>query len=618
MLLSWGASNLCAGGYHTCSEPGRNSELPITLSKRGPESRLLAAVAFLDVVNYTAMMAEAEARTHVSWTRLREDVIQPAIAEHGGVNVKSTGDGLLARFGSALDAVEWADRVQQAIRNAQDRRGHDAPAIEVRIAIHIGDVISAGGDIFGDCVNYAARLLEHAGPGRVIMSQAVYDLVRTSAGARARDLGLIRLKSYGQPARLFEMQPHEPALAGPVKPGAALPSIAVLPLVNLSLEEPDDYFADGVVEDVVVSLSAIGDLLVVSRASSLTFRGLVTDPRDVGRALGVRYVLMGTLRRSPRLIRVGWQLCSAEDGLALWSEKVEVTPGELFEMQDRIVTKIAVGIAPKVRAVELRQAMRKRPENFTAYDHMLRGLHLLHRLEPDSLQHAYECLQHAMREDPFYAMPFAWAAWWQVLAVGQAVSPDPALAIETAGKLAARAVELDGTNALALAIYGHVKSYLSHQYEIGLQYVDRAIQAGPSHSLAWTFSSCSLAYTGRGEQAVAHAEHALRLSPLDQNIFFLHSNLCLAHYVNGNFAEAARWGQMSQSENPRFSAGYRLLAASLVGSGEIEPARAAAQRMLEIEPGFSLAAYRSTRQPFRDPAVVAPFLERLSAAGLPE
>jgi adenylate cyclase len=287
-------------------------------------------------------------------------------------------------------------------------------------------------------------------------------------------------------------------------------------------------------------------------------------------------------------------------------------------MQDRIVGKIAVGIAPKVRAAELRRAMRKRPESFTAYDHMLRGLHILHGLDAQSQQRAYECLENAMREDPFYAMPFAWAAWCQVLAVGQATASDPAAAIELAGRLAGHAIELDARNALALAIYGHVKSYLAHHYEIGLQYLERAIEAGPSNALAWTLSAASLAYVGQGEQAVAHAKHAVRLSPLDQNIFFLHSNLCLAHYSHGDYDEAVRWGEICRSENPRFSAGFRLLSASLVALGEIERARVTASQMLSIEPNFSLAVYARTRQPFRDPEAGVLMIERLRIAGLPD
>ena len=588
-----------------------------TLIAAGPERRNLAVVAFLDVVNYTAMMAEQEARTHALWMSLLEELIYPSIAEHDGVAVKSLGDGVLARFGSALNAVEWADRLQQATRARQTSLEQVMPYIELRVSIHSGEVILTPTDVFGECVNFAARILEHASPGGVVMSQAVYDMVRTSAGARAKDIGFHKLKSYDRPVRLYQLEPEVPTTSRRKTPASSAPSIAILPLTEVGPNRPDDYFAEGVVEDVVVSLAGLGDMLVVSRGSTLSFRGVDADPREVGRVLGVQYVVTGTLQRRPDLIRVSWQLCTTDNGIALWTATAEAAPNDLFALQDRIVTRIVAGIAPKVRASELRRIMRKRPESFNAYDHMLRGLHLLHRLELGDNQSAYECFEAAMTEDPTFGMPFAWAAFSQVLAVGQGVAADPAAAIEKAGSLSSRAIELDGSNALALAIYGHVKSYLLHQYEIGLQYLDRALAAGPSNPSAWTFSALSLAYTGYCEQAVIHARHALRLSPLDQNIFFLHSNLCLALYGAGELAEAARWGRLCLEENPRFSANMRLLAASLVGLGEVVEAKLVAAQMLSIEPRFSVARWSRTLQPFRDPAVASLYAERLLQAGLP-
>jgi adenylate cyclase len=586
-----------------------------TLIAAGPERRSLAVVAFLDVVNYTAMMAEQEARTHALWMSLLEELIHPSIAEHDGVAVKSLGDGVLARFGSALHAVEWADRLQQATRARQASLEQVMPYIELRISIHVGEIILTPIDVFGECVNFAARILEHASPGGVVMSQAIYDMVRTSAGARAKDIGLHKLKSYDRPVRLYQLEPEAPSRRK--TPASSVPSIAILPLTDVGPNSPDGYFAEGVVEDVVVSLAGLGDMLVVSRGSTLGFRGVDADPREVGRVLGVQYVVSGTLQRRPNLIRVSWQLCATDSGIALWTETAEAAPDDLFELQDRIVARIVAGIAPKVRASELRRIMRKRPESFNAYDHMLRGLHLMHRLELGDHHSAYECFEAAMTEDPSFGMPFAWAAFSQVLSVGQGVAADPGAAIEKAGNLASRAIELDGSNALALAIYGHVKSYLLHQYEIGLQYLDRALAAGPSNPSAWTFSALSLAYTGHCEQAVTHARHALRLSPLDQNIFFFHSNLCLAHYGAGDFAEAARWGRLCLEENPRFSANMRLLAASLVGLGAVEEAKAVAAQMLSIEPQFSVAKWSRTLQPFRDPAIARLYAERLLQAGLP-
>lgn len=586
-----------------------------------PGKRVLIAVAFADVVNYSAMMAFDEAQTYTEWMAVLGTIVRPQAEQHGGVVVKSTGDGVLARFGSALDAVRWAAKVQQAVRK---RHGDGASPeggvsrVELRISIHIGDVIMTDDDIFGDGVNVAARLLEHAAPGGVIMSEAVHDLVRGSGDAPAVDLGFRNLKSFERPVRTYQLQPSRVEARPRPGPDGSMPSLAVLPLTNLSGDPADDYFADGVVEDVIVSLAGLGELMVISRASTLMFRGRVADPREVGRALGVRYVLMGTLRRSPRAIRIGWQLCDANDGMVIWSEAAEAPSGELFDMQERIVIKVASGIVPKVRVAELRRAMRKRPESFTAYDHTLRAMHSLLALGSDEFARARTSLDAAMAEDPFFAMPFAWAAWWHMMTVGQGHTADTSQHLEQAAALAGRAVELDSNNALALSIYGHIKSFLYHQYDAGLLYLERALIVGPSSPLAWTFSAASLAYTGQGARAVQQAERSLRLSPFDRAIFFMHSNLCLANYANETFAEAVTWGRRSEAENPLFTANYRLLAGSLVASGELGEARQVAARMLALEPGFKVSEWARTRQPFRDPAAGRLYAERLLAAGFPK
>ena len=587
-----------------------------------PARRILAAVAFADVVNYSGMMAADEAGTYVQWTEVLDTVVRQQAGRRWGVIVKCTGDGVLARFASALDAVEWGIEVQRSLQErhhpgAEPAKG-DALQIELRISVHIGDLIATNDDIFGDAVNVAARLLEHAAPGGVIMSEAVHDLVRGSAGATALDLGFRNLKSFERPMRLYQLLPRQGEAGRRPGPEGLMPSIAVLPLTNLSGDPSDDYFADGVVEDVIVSLAGLGELTVVSRASTLMFRGRLNDPREVGRALGVRYVLMGTLRRSSGAIRIGWQLCDANDGTAIWSEVAEVPPGELFEMQDRIIIKVAAGIVPKVRASEMRRAMRKRPENFTAYDHTLRAMHLMLALESDQFARAGNFFQAAIAEDPLFAMPFAWAAWWHMMAVGQGHAADISTHFEQGAAMAARAVELDSGNALALSICGHMKSFLFHQYDAGLRYLEQALAVSPSNPWAWTFSAASLAYVGQGARAVQHGERSLRLSPFDRTIFFLQSNLCLAHYANGTFTEAVTWGRRSAAENPRFSANYRLLIGSLVANGEVEEARKVALRLLELEPGFSVRTWARTRQPFRDPDVARLYAERLLAAGLPD
>jgi adenylate cyclase len=358
--------------------------------------------------------------------------------------------------------------------------------------------------------------------------------------------------------------------------------------------------------------------MVISRGSTLAYRGRQPDPREVARAFDVRYVLMGSLRRSERLVRVSVELCDANTGASLWGERTEVAPGELFDVQDRIVGRIVAGIAPNVRAAELRGAMRKKPDNFTAYDHTLKAMHIINSLDVNSFMQAREYLNKAMEEDPNFAMPVAWAARWHSLYVGQGLSPDPDQDRARAVELAARAIELDGQNALALATYGHLRSFLFHDYDTALVYFDRALKACPNHSLAWILSSGTLSYVGRTEEAIRHAEHALRLSPSDQSLFYYYTFLNLAHYGNGTYEQAVKWGRMSLSENPLYTANHKILAAALVGLGRVQEARDVASAMMKLEPEFRISTWGRTRQPFRDGQVGARYMEHLRMAGLPD
>jgi adenylate cyclase len=583
-----------------------------------PPVRRLAAFAFVDIVGYSILMARDETRTHRRWMTILNEVIRPKAAEHRGTIVKSTGDGVLVEFPSAFNAVEWAREVQRLVHPRPEQQDA-SPQVMLRIAVHLGDIIWTEEDIYGDNVNVAARLQEYAEPGGVVMSETVYDLVRGSIGSRVSDLGVVHLKNFEKPVRVYALSLQGNGVILPDRQRlASLPSIAVLPLENVGGNPADDYFCDGIVEDITLSLAGLRELIVVSRGSTLAYRGRPADPREVGRVLGVRYVLAGTLRRSERAVRVSVELCDARSGTSLWRERAEVLPGELFDVQDHIVTRIAAGIAPNVRAAELRSAMRKRPENFTAYDYTLRALHIINSLDKDTFLQARDYLDKAMSEDPSFAMPIAWAARWHSLCVGQGWSTNPRDDAEKAVELAARAIELDRQNALALATYGHLISYLFHECDSALVYFDRALSASPSHSLAWLLSSATLGYVGRGEQAVRHAEQGLRLSPFDQSLYYYYEFLNLAHYSKGDYEGAVKWGKMSERENPRFTANYRYLAAALAALGRLDEAKEAAANLMKLEANFRLGEFERTRQPFRPAEMAARHMEHLRKAGLPE
>jgi adenylate cyclase len=586
--------------------------------------RRLAAVVFADVVGYSILMARDEERTHNSWMALLSDVVRPYAVEHGGRIVKSTGDGVLAEFPSALDAVEWGQAVQSAAiarSNQAERDADNAPTIALRLGVHLSDVIvTDDDDIHGNGVNVAARLQEHAEPGGIVLSATTLELVRGSLAAPARDLGLIQLKNFDLPIHAYALDPPiARRLRVPAIPNAGpLPSIAVLPFRAVGAEGLDDYFGDGLVEDIIISLSGLHELMVIARSSTVKYRHQEPDVREVGRALGVRYVMTGGIRRSLNRVRVSMHLFDAQSGTSLWGDTTDAALGDLFEVQDQIVRRIVAGIAPHVRAEEMRRALRKRPESFNAYDHTLRALDVMSKLDRATFGQAIGYLSQAMIEDPGFAMAAAWAARWHSINIGQGWSTDPDRDSEQALLLATRAIELDPNNALALATYGHLKSRLFRDFDAALMYFDRALAACPSNSLAWSLSALTLAYVGQADGAVRHAEHALRLSPLDNAISFYYTNLGYAHYAADNLPEAVKWTRMAAGENPMFTANLRLLAAALAGLDRRDEASRVAAAIVAQEPNFSLAQYEAKRQPFRDPEVARRLMARLRLSGLPE
>lgn len=293
-------------------------------------------------------------------------------------------------------------------------------------------------------------------------------------------------------------------------------------------------------------------------------------------------------------------------------------PDDLFDVQDQIVGRVVAGIAPHVRAVELRRTMRKRPENFTAYEHLLRALDCIHRLDKQDFLRARDFLEQAMASDPEFAMPFAWAARWYSLLSGQGWSEDLDRDAEQGIGYASRALELDPENALALATFGHMKSFLFHDYDTAVVFLERARAACPSSSLAWILSSATMSYLGRCQEAVQFAEHGLRLSPYDRSLFYPYMFLGLAHYAAGAYGEAVKWSRMSYAENALYTATLRPLAAALAALGRSDEAQQVARHLLRLEPSFTLSSYVKRRQPFCDPAIRERFFAHLRLAGFPD
>ncbi len=574
-------------------------------------------IAFGDIAGYSVLMVVDEAGTHERWITLLDTLIIPAATARAGKVVQVMGDGVLAEFAAAGAAVDWADAVHAGLRDAMEHSRADAkPPIVMRIAIHAGEVTQTGSNLFGDAVNLAARLQDQAEPGGTIISaEAAQGL---PPGLLLRPMGELALKNVSRTVEAFAVGPPPRDVllpAAPPKRGGR-PSIAVLPLRDLG--GADEHFADGLIEDIILSLSGLREVEVIARASTLRWRGRTPDPREVGWALGVRYVLDGTVRRAGGRVRVTTVLSDAETGESVWAEATNGTDGDLFAVQDALVGRVIAGIAPQVRGDVLSRAMRKRPESFTAYEHMLRGLAIFDRLERTTWPQAREAFGAAMRADANYAMPVAWAARWHSFSIGQGWAEDHAADAAAALALAEQAIALDPRNALALSTYGHLRSFLLRESEKSLVLFDRALDACPNLSLGWILSSATYSYLGQGGEALDRAERGLRLSPLDphryQHLFFLG----LAHYVAGNFEEAVRYGLQAQRENALYTATPKLLAAAYAALGRDSAAAAAAAMLREREPGFSLDRYFDGRQPFTDGAMTERYgadLRRAFGAG---
>jgi TolB-like protein len=408
-------------------------------------------------------------------------------------------------------------------------------------------------------------------------------------------------------------QPVQEMTAAVEAKSADLPSIAVLPFRNLGADKDTDYFSDGIVEDIVVSLGSLHELFVISRGSTLAFRGQDPDPREVGRALGVRYVVGGSVRRSGKRLRIFAELCDAETGTALWTDRTEAPLGDLFDIQDSYTSSFAGRIAPHIRNAELKRAMRKRPETMTAYDYVLQGLEHVHR--DSTFDRAGACFQRAIDKEPKFALPYAWSGWWRSILIRQGWSKDPAKDWILAAQMSAKAIDLDSNNALALASYGHLKSVLERDYDGGELFLESAVQACPNGPVAWVLGSFTQSYQGRGDEAIRRAEHALKLSPLDRGRFYCHLAMGLGHYVAGRYDEAVKWGKLSAAENPGFTSTLRYLAAAHTAAGEHEEAKKVAAEVVKREPNFQLRNYVI---PFRDKALNEEHRGRLREAGLPE
>lgn len=574
------------------------------------------AVLVADVVGYSRLMEGNEAETHARWRSLRVNVCGPLIVSHRGEIAKNTGDGFIALFESPNDAVNCASRLQEEVTT------HQTPVaasqrLAMRVGLHWEPVILDENDVFGSGVNIAVRLQDTAPTGGIVVSRALLQELNGRDDLKFEDLGHLHLKNLSRPIHAYAMALPGVDHVAPVNPrlSAKLPSVAVLPFSSLSSDAGHTYFAEGIAEDIVVTLSNLSELLVVSRSSTMALRSRRSSPLKIGERLGVRYLLSGNVRYGNGDLKISVELLDVATGSILWAESYQGDTARVFDVQDEIAGKIVSKIAIYIRQSEIKRAMRKPPNSLNAYDHLLKALDLLYRLDQESFTKSRALLQQACTEDHNYAAPYAFLAHWHMINIAEGWSTTIEFDIDEVLRLSQCAVDRDPCNGLALAIQGHGRAMFQRDYDQALSLFERALAVSPNNSWAWVFSSGTFGFIGDAPEGINRAEHAIRLSPIGQQAFFNYCLLAQNHYLNGAFDEAIRWSRRSLSLNPRFGNSIRILIGSLMAEERVNEAREIAHYHERILPQFTVSAY-AQRCPFAEHQA-SEYIERLRASGIP-
>lgn len=580
--------------------------------------RRLAAIAFADVVGWTHLVEQDDVAAATAWKAIQVELITPHMPAFGGRLIEVAGDAVLVEFSSAVEAVRWAIDLQQRLadRRASDRNN----PIHMRIGISIEDVIVDEHKLLGDGVNIASRVHQTANPDEVVVTQAVRDFVRNKLPIRMDDLGEQHLKHISRPVRIYRLSAGDCAVTGTerrIQPHLMWenrPTVAVLPFRSEGAEA-DPYFGDGMTEEIITSLALNRSLFVIARNSTLRFRGHRSSAGDIAGQLGVRYLLEGSVRRHGSRLRINAVLIDAGADREIWSDHYDGVDEDLFTFQDQIAASISAAIDPQVQEAEIARLRDRPTESFSAYDCVLRGLSVQYNLNDRDLALAGDSFRRAIELDPQYAQAYAHLAWWHNLRIGEGRSGNVGEDHQRAAEFSRRGVQLDPRDAWALSVAGHIHAFLSKRFSAALEMFDQALQINPSCAAAWAFSGTTLAYMGRGDEAMARVRNALRLSPFDRLSFWFCTTNGIASIVAERYDEAVSWLGKAQRLNPRYRATARMLIAALGLSGDLVQARELAREFLNDEPDFTVSGFASW-YPLQPPHLER-VLEGMRQAGLP-
>jgi TolB-like protein/class 3 adenylate cyclase/Tfp pilus assembly protein PilF len=572
--------------------------------------RRLAAIMATDIVGYSRLIEANETRTLNAIKALRSQIIDPLVAGHKGRIVKLVGDGAIVEFGSVVDAVTCAIAVQEGI-SAHQRAVPPESRIVLRIGISLGDVVVDGDDLLGDGVNIAARLEGLAEPGGICIADAVQKQLGGKTDFAFNDLGEHTLKNITQPMRVWGWA-KEPAQAvgGASLPLPDKPSIAILPFDNLSGQPEETYFSDGITEDIITGLARFRSLFVIARNSSFAFRGKPINLADIGRRLGVSYLLEGSVRRAGERVRISAQLIEAATGSHLWAERYDRSLEDIFAVQDEVAQTIVSTLVGRIEDARLRQAFGGPTDSLAAYDCLLRGLAHYRGEGDDANQQALEMLEKAVVLDPRYAVARSYRAFVKVAQNGHASAPADVL--EAALTEAKFAIELDPLESRCHRILSTIYLY-RREFDHAERHLGRAFELNPNDADALIMKGRLLAFRGRPEESLVWLEAAGRLNPLIIRWYDVHFGIAL--YSLRRFAEAAHAFKQFPLPNSWSSA---RLAASYAQLGRIEDAQAAAAEVLRLKPDFSTAEYMGKSVLLERAEDRDLLREGLIKAGLPE
>jgi len=577
------------------------------------------AILMADVAGYSRLIGIDDEGTLARLNTHHAELIEPKIREHRGRIVRTTGDGLLVLFVSAVDALRCAVEIQRAMaqRNAQiptDRQ------INFRMGVNVGDIVE-GASIHGDGINVAARLEALAEAGGICVSSRVQEDAQGSLGRLGiafEDTGQHRLKNIQRAVHVYRvLLDQADAKTRPPLSISDKPSIAVLPFQNMSGDPEQEYFADGMVEEIITGLSRFRWLFVIARNSSFVYKGRAVDVKQVGRELGVRYLLEGSVRKSANRIRIAGQLIDASSGAHLWADRFEGTIEDVFELQDQVTASVVGAIAPRLQSAEIERARRKPTESLDAYDLFLHGLASLYKFTKEGNEEALRLFYKVVELDPDYAAAYAAAAMCFSAGKGFGWVTEQEVVGE-ARRLARRAVQLGKDDDTVLFCAGTVLAYVARELDDGAAFLDRALQINPNLALGWSHGGLVKLWLGEPNRAIEWFAQAMRLNPIDPAIFVMQQGMAHAHFFAGRYDEAVTWAKMVLRDQPNRHGALRIAAASCALAGRGEEAKRLIARLLEIDPALRVSNLQNVLGPYVHPEHPAKYAEALRKAGLPE